>query len=253
MTPASSEAPSCIGLIPARAGSKRVANKNVRVLGAHPLLAYSIAGALDSGVFAQVLVSTDSPEIAELARRYGAQVPFLRPAELAGDKSPDIEWVQFTLRELAARGQRYELFSILRPTSPFRQAGTIQRAFAQFTADGSADSLRAVEKCGQHPAKMWVIDGARMRPVMVNPDRSGTPWHSTPYQALPPIYVQNASLEIARCHAPLQHGTIAGDAIMPFLTEGMEGFDINTPEDWLLAEHYVRGEPGLLPAVRTPS
>jgi N-acylneuraminate cytidylyltransferase len=92
-----------------------------------------------------------------------------------------------------------------------------------------------------------------MRPVMENPDRSGTPWHSTPYQALPPIYVQNASLEIARCAAPLQHGTIAGDAIMPFLTEGMEGFDINTPEDWLLAEHYVRGEPGLLPPVRTPS
>src|SRR5215211_1324488 len=110
MTPARSEsslapggsAPSCIALIPARAGSKRVANKNVRELAAHPLLAYSIAAAFDSGVFGQVLVSTDSPEIAELARRYGASVPFLRPAELAGDKSPDIEWVQFTLRELAA-------------------------------------------------------------------------------------------------------------------------------------------------------
>src|SRR5262245_20477732 len=115
MTPAKSEPPSCVGLIPARAGSKRVPNKNVRVLNGHPLLAYSISAALDSGVFGKVLVSTESPEIAELARRYGADVPFLRPAELAGDKSPDIEWVQHTLRELQQRGEHYDCFSILRP------------------------------------------------------------------------------------------------------------------------------------------
>jgi CMP-N,N'-diacetyllegionaminic acid synthase len=261
MTPAKSDAnavsrdgaPRCVGLIPARAGSKRVPNKNARVLGAHPLLAYSIGAALESGVFAQIVVSTDSPEIAELAVRYGAAVPFLRPPAMAGDKSPDIEWVQHALGELAAGGEHYALFSILRPTSPFRQAQTIQRAFAQFVADGAADSLRAVERCAQHPAKMWVLEGARMRPLMPNPDSTGTPWHSTPYQALPPIYVQNASLEIARCEAPLQHGTIAGNAIMPFLTEGLEGFDINSPEDWLLAEHHVRSAPDLLPSVRMPS
>jgi CMP-N,N'-diacetyllegionaminic acid synthase len=260
MTPANSEsqsppplsaAPTCVGLIPARAGSKRVPNKNVRELGGHPMLAYSICAALDSGVFTKVIVSTESESIAALARRYGAEVPFLRPEAFAGDKSPDIEWVQHVLSSLVERGERFECFAILRPTSPFRQAQTIRRAFAQFVTDGRADSLRAVEKCAQHPAKMWLVEGARMRPLMTNPDPAGTPWHSTPYQALPPIYVQNASLEIARCDAPLRLRTIAGNSIMPFLTEGLEGFDINDPDDWLLAEHHVAADPSLLPSVRT--
>jgi CMP-N,N'-diacetyllegionaminic acid synthase len=85
---------------------------------------------------------------------------------------------------------------------------------------------------------------------MSNPEPAATPWHSTPYQALPPVYVQNASLEIARTAAPLQSGTIAGTVIMPFLTEGLEGFDINRPDDWRLAEHHAREHPELLPAVR---
>jgi CMP-N,N'-diacetyllegionaminic acid synthase len=89
-----------------------------------------------------------------------------------------------------------------------------------------------------------------MRPVMINPDTTGTPWHSTPYQSLPTIYVQNASLEIAYCEAPLQKGTISGDAIMPFITEGLEGFDINNPIDWIVAEHYVKENPRALPEVR---
>ena len=241
---------SCIGLIPARAGSKRVPNKNVRPLNGHPLLAYSICAALDSGVFARVIVSTDSPGVASIAQRYGAEVPFLRPAEFASDTSPDIEWIRHLLGELLARGERYDCFSILRPTSPFRRAETIQRAWKSFVEDGKADSLRAVRRCTEHPAKMWIVDGSRMRPVVKNPDPEGTPWHSTPYQALPPIYVQNASLEIARCEAPLRMGTIAGDAIMPFLTEGAEGFDINNADDWILAEHRVRDNPELLPSVK---
>lgn len=240
----------CVGLIPARAGSKRVPNKNIRLLNGHPLLAYSICAALDSKVFQRVVVSTDSQEIADQARRYGAEVPFLRPEEFAGDKSPDIDWLRHLLRELAAAGQGTDCFSILRPTSPFRRPDTIRRAWAQFLSDAQVDSLRAIEKCTEHPAKMWIVDNARMRPVMSNPDTTGTPWHSTPYQALPPIFVQNASLEIARCEAPLQKGTIAGDTIMPFLSEGLEGFDINNPADWIVAEHYIKESPGLLPGVR---
>jgi N-acylneuraminate cytidylyltransferase len=241
--------PTCVGLIPARAQSKRVPKKNILPLGGHPLLAYSICAARHSGVFARVIVSTESEEIAEVARRYGAEVPWLRPDALAGDSSPDIEWVQDTLRRLAAAGERYDCFSILRPTSPFRKAATIRRAWQAFVSDGHADSLRAVERCGEHPAKMWVIEGARMRPLMPNPDPTSTPWHSMPYQALPPIYVQNASLEIARSEVPLQQGTIAGTRIVPFVSEGLEGFDINRPEDWVLAEHHVQADPGVLPAV----
>src|SRR5471030_1751336 len=111
--------PSAVALIPARQGSKRVPGKNVRLLQGHPMLAYTIAAAIESGVFGAVIVSTDSEDTAAIARHYGADVPFLRPAEFAGDLSPDIEWVDYTMAELKRLGRSWEAFSLLRPTSPF--------------------------------------------------------------------------------------------------------------------------------------
>ncbi len=229
---------SAVALIPARQGSKRVPGKNIRTLGGHPLLAYTIAPALESGLFESVIVSTDSEETAAIARHYGAEVPFLRPAPLAGDTSPDIEWVEHTLAELLRRGRTWDCFSLLRPTSPFRTTDTLRRAWARFTAQAGVDSLRAVEKCTQHPGKMWVIEGDRMRPLLQAPD-GAEPWHSTPYQALPPVFVQNASLEIAWTRLVVEGRTIAGEVLVPFVTEGHEGFDINDPHDWIVAEHLL--------------
>ena len=239
----------CVALIPARAGSQRLPGKNVKRLAGHPLIAYAIAAAFDSGVFESVVVSTDSDEIADVARGYGAEVPFARPPEMSGATSPDIEWVRHALSHLSDSGRTWDCFSLLRPTSPFRRADTIRRAWGQFVADGRADSLRAVQLCREHPAKMWVVNADRMHPVMENPDPSATPWHSTPYQALPVVYAQNASLEIARTELPLQSGTIAGDEIIPFLTRELEGFDINAADDWILAEHHVREHPDRLPTI----
>lgn len=213
------------------------------------MLAYTIAPALESGAFDAVIVSTDSEETAAIARHYGAEVPFLRPAEFAGDVSPDIEWVEFTLDELKRQGRSWDCFSLLRPTSPFRTAETIRRAWARFTAQAGADSLRAVELCGQHPAKMWVVQGDRMIPLMKASDPAAPPWHSMPYQALPPIYVQNASLEIAWTRVVRDKGTIAGDVLVPFLTEGYEGFDINDPHDWMIVERLLADGAVTLPHV----
>lgn len=242
-----------MALIPARSGSKRVAGKNVRPLAGHPLLAYTISAALESGVFTDVVVSTDSEAYAEIARHYGAEAPFLRPPELAGDLSPDVEWVRHALGVLRESGREYEWFSILRPTSPFRLPETIQRAWRAFSAESRAvDSLRAVELCGQHPGKMWVIRGGRMHPLLpLGPE--DRPWHSSQYQALPEVHVQNASLEIAWCRVAVEGGTIAGEVIMPFLTRGTEGFDVNRHDDWRRAEDLVlRGE-ATLPPVRRPA
>jgi N-acylneuraminate cytidylyltransferase len=237
-----------VALIPARQGSKRVPGKNVRRLGAHPVLAYTVAPALESGVFDAVIVSTDSEETAAIARHYGAEVPFLRPAQFAGDTSPDIEWVEYTLAELKRQGRTWDAFSLLRPTSPFRSAATIQRAWRRFAAQAGADSLRAVEKCAQHPGKMWTVDGDRMTPLLQGAP-PGRPWHSTPYQALPPVYVQNASLEMAWTRVVLDHRTIAGDVIVPFFTEGFEGFDINDHYDWMVAERVLADGAASLPPV----
>jgi CMP-N,N'-diacetyllegionaminic acid synthase len=244
--------PSAVALIPARQGSKRVPGKNVRPLDGHPVLAYTVVPALESGVFESVIVSTDSEEIASIARHYGAEVPFLRPPQFAGDTSPDIEWLEYTLRELKRSGRQWDCFSLLRPTSPFRTAATIRRAWSRFVAQAGVDSLRAVEKCAQHPGKMWIVDGDRMTPLM--PSAPGTqPSHSTPYQALPPVYVQNASLEIAWTRVVFEGRTIAGHVLAPFLTEGYEGFDINDPHDWMIAERLIAdGEAALPPVPQVP-
>lgn len=244
--------PIVVALIPARSGSKRVPKKNIRVLGAHPLIAYSICAAKDAGIFEDIIVSTDSEEIAELARYYGASVPFLRPAEISGDLSPDVEWVQDALTRMKDRSLNFDCFSILRITSPFRTAATICRAWDQFREAEGVDSLRAIERCKQHPGKMWMVTGKRMVPLLaLGPAEQ--PWHSSQYQTLPEVYVQNASLEIARSRVIFDSRTITGEVVMPFFTEGHEGFDINDEEDWRLAEAMLsRGEVKLPPVETDP-
>lgn len=240
--------PSIVALIPARSGSKRVADKNIRVLGGHPLIAYTISAARKSGVFSAVVVSTDSELYADTSRKYGAEIPFLRPKEMAGDLSPDIDWVEHAIKQLRDQGREFDCFSILRPTSPFRTPETIQRAWKEFTSQEGIDSLRAVEKCHEHPGKMWVVRGKRMYPLLsIGP--SELPWHSTPYQALPEVYSQNASLEIAWTRVVLEGHTIAGEVIVPFFTEGFEGFDVNHPYDWRLAEELIETKQAVLPKI----
>lgn len=248
---ASFSTPTVIALVPARSGSKRVPDKNIRSLAGHPMLAYTIAAALQSRVFADLVVSTDSELYADVARYYGAEVPFLRPREFAGDLSPDIEWVDYTLNHLRDRGRIYDCFSILRPTNPFRQAETIRRAWGEFLAEDGIDSLRAVEKCRQHPGKMWVIRGKRMVPLLPF-SSGGQPWHSHQYQALPEVYVQNASLEIAWTRVVFEDHSIAGNVLLPFITEGYEGFDVNHPLDLKIAEELVRSGQARLPPIPQP-
>ena len=240
--------PTIVALIPARSGSKRVPDKNIRPLAGHPVMAYTIAAALQSEIFSSVIVSTDSKRYADIARYYGAEVPFLRPPELAGDVSPDIEWLEYTLKKLEEDGRSYDCFSILRPTSPFRQPETIQRAWNAFLAEKCVDSLRAVEKCQQHPGKMWVVRDKRMVPLLpFGPQEQ--PWHSSQYQSLPEVYVQNASLEIAWTRVVFEGRTIAGNVLMPFFTDNYEGFDVNSAYDWSMAEYLVRNGKAQLPVI----
>jgi CMP-N,N'-diacetyllegionaminic acid synthase len=236
--------PSLVALVPARAGSERVPGKNIRPLGGHPLIAYSIAASLDSEIADRVVCSTDSQEIAEIAREYGAEVPFLRPAEYATASSPDIEWVADCLGRLP---ERYDLFAIVRPTSPFRGPDLLRRGLEQLLATPEADSIRAVELVKQHPGKMWQVEGKTMRPLL---DQSGlaVPWHSSQYKTLPEVYVQNASLEIAWTRV-VSGGTISGRVIAPLLTEGHEGFNIDTEDDWARAEALLERGEATLPSV----
>ena len=234
--------PTAVALVPARSGSERVPGKNIAPLGGHPLIAYSIAAAHESGVFGTVVVSTDSAEIAEIAGRYGAEVPGLRPAEMSTATSYDIDWVVHVMR-----GRDEEIFAIVRPTSPFRTGATIRRAFERLVELGDrADSIRAVEPARQHPAKMWTLAGDLLEPLLPQPEGE-TPLHSRQYQALPKVYAQNSSLELAWSRVlddPVP--TISGRRVAPFFTEGAEGLSIDDPEDLERAVALLaRGEASL--------
>jgi CMP-N,N'-diacetyllegionaminic acid synthase len=238
---------SAVAFVPARLGSERVRGKNVRPLAGHPLLAYAIATAQQSEVFQRVVVSTDSEETAEIARWYGAKVPVLRPPEYATATSPDIEWLTFTLERL---DEAYDLFGIVRPTSPFRGPDTIRRAHEQLLATPEADSLRAVELVKQHPGKMWMLedDGRTMRPLL-DQSQLEVAWHAGQYQALPRVYVQNSALELAWTRVVAATGSREGRVVAPFLTDGLEGFSIDYDEDWERAEDLVRRGEASLPRI----
>jgi CMP-N,N'-diacetyllegionaminic acid synthase len=240
--------PTAVALVPARAGSERVPQKNVRELAGHPLLAYSIAAARESGLFDAIVLSTDSAEIAAVGERYGAEVPGLRPTGMASSTSPDIEWVRHAAGLLDAAGRGFEIFSILRPTSPFRGAETINRGMDQLLAlADQADSLRAVQPCREHPGKMWRVEGPLMRPLLDQPE--GVPLHSSQAKSLPPVFIQNSSLEIAWRRCLDEDGSIAGRRVAPFLTNEAEGFSIDYPGDWERAERMLADGSAALPAV----
>jgi N-acylneuraminate cytidylyltransferase len=240
--------PSAVALIPARSGSERVPDKNVRPLAGHPLLAYAIASARRAGVFERVVCSTDSGKIAEVAQRYGADVPFLRPPDLATSTSPDIEWISHALDQL---DEHYDLFAIVRATNPFRGPDVLQRGFEQLLATPEADSIRAVELVKQHPGKMWVLEGRTMRPLLEQAHLD-VAWHAGQYQALPEVYVQNSALEIAWTRVVSQTGTREGKVVAPYLTAGYEGFNIDEEEDWDRARRLLDAGDVSLPDVTLP-
>ena len=241
------ETPVAVAFVPARSGSERVPGKNVRPLAGHPLLAYAIETALQSGVFARVVVSTDSEDIAEIARWYGAEVPFLRPAEYATATSPDIEWLAFTLERL---GEAYDVFAIVRATNPFRGPDVVKRGLAQLLSTPEADSLRAVERAKQHPGKMWLPaeDGRTMSPLLEQ-SHLDVAWHAGQYQALPAVYSQNSALEIAWTRVVSETGTREGRVVAPFFTEGHEGFNVDDEEDWERAERLLSAGLATVPRI----
>ena len=223
-------------LIPARRGSKRCPGKNTRPLGGKPLIEWTIEAAKAAHV-AQIIISSDDPAIWPIARYHQVELHIRKP-EHATDDAPDYLWVEDVLTQHWPNPDHKAYVAILRPTSPFRTASTIRRAYAALVGS-EADSVRAVERItSPHPGKMWTLHGKLMEPVMVGV-LGHAPYHSSPTQSLPAVYAQNASLEMARTASILATKTISGYRIAPFLTEELEGFDINTEEDFAEAEATV--------------
>jgi len=226
-------------LIPARSGSKRAPGKNVRLLAGKPLIAHTILAAKYSSVFEEVLVSTDSYEYMEIATQFGAKRVQLRPAELASDSSPDIDWVKHAISELISNAQESDRLCILRPTSPIRSGKTIASAIELFANTPWASSLRALQPVSEHPGKMWRVDESKLANSYLSQVSRQIPTHSMPTQYLESLFVQNASLEITTVGSVNATNSIAGEKVLAFSMPEFEGLDVNTELDFQFLEFLI--------------
>jgi N-acylneuraminate cytidylyltransferase len=208
-----------LALIPARGGSKSVPRKNLLPVAGKPLIAYSILHAQTCPLITRVIVSTDDAEIAEVARTYGAEVPFQRPAEAATDTATDFQVFQHALRWLRdEEGYSPELVVHLRPTGPVRERALVEEAVELMLAHPEADSLRSVGTAEQTPYKMWRLEGGLLRPLIELPDHPEA--HSMPRQKLPTAYWQNGYVDIVRPRTILELESMIGRVVLPFVVEG---------------------------------
>lgn len=226
--------PNVFGVIPARGGSKGLPGKNLRVLGALSLLGHAVASAKESRAVSRFVVSTDSPAIADEARRHGAEIPFLRPAQLATDEVAIEPTLQHAVRWLEAEaGVRPDLIVTLQPTSPFRTGADIDRTVAKVLETG-ADSAQTVAEADYSPYFMYALDGDRT--VSLFPDGH----KFVRRQDAPSVYQPSGAVYVTRYHVLMEQGRVLGDdnraVVMPF----EPSVNIDTEWDFLLAELILR-------------
>ncbi len=227
-----------LAFIPARAGSQRVSNKNIKLLGGRPLISYTIEAAKKSGHINRVIVSTDSEDIASTAKQYGADVPFIRPESISQSESTEMQFFEHALDWLAEKeNYKPDLIVLLYPTAPFRKTESIDRAIEIMLKHPEADSLRSVKLCSEHPYKMWSIENGYLKPFVKGKDSN---IHTFSYQLLPTVYIQNASIYITRPSTIRDKKSPTGDIIIPFIMDEMESVDINTPLDFKFAEMLLK-------------
>lgn len=220
-----------LALVPARAGSKSVPNKNVRSVGGKPLLAHSIAHGLAAKRIERVIVSTDSSDIAEIARAHGAEVPFVRPAGLAQDYSLDIDFYRHALQWLLEReGYVPDAVINLRPTTPVRDPAVLDQAIELFERHPEVDSMRAVRPVDKTPYKMWrLTDNGLMEPLFPKFGDFDEPYNM-PRQLLPEVVAQDGYFDITWTSVVTGKNSVTGDVVMPFFVPG-EAIDIDYEAD----------------------
>lgn len=224
-----------LAIIPARSGSKSVKDKNIRMINGKPMMAYSIGHALQAECIDRVIVSTDSGKYAQIAREYGAEVPFLRPAEYATDTALDIDVFEHALRYLEENeGYLPEIVVQLRPTYPVRRISDIENMVKYMRDNPDIDSIRCIAPAKEIAYKMWFKDENNMlRPVMTDIPEC----YNMPRQQLPKIYYQNACIDVVRAEVVLKQHSMSGRKIAGY--EMDENFDIDTEEEFLAAERYI--------------
>jgi CMP-N,N'-diacetyllegionaminic acid synthase len=219
-----------LALIPARAGSKSIVGKNIRPFKGKPLLCHSIDHAKAATLVTRIIISTDSEQYADIAKKHGAEVPFLRPIEFAQDDTLDYPVFEHALNWLAEHENYHpDVIVHLRPTAPFRDPKQIDAAIQLLLDTPEADAVRSVIEAKDTPYKMWRIEKNKLVPLLRlegNPE----PYNS-PRQSLPKIYWQNANIDVVRATTILEKKSMTGEVILPFVMRKDADVDIDTTAD----------------------
>jgi CMP-N-acetylneuraminic acid synthetase len=231
------------GVIPARGGSKGLPGKNLRRLGALSLIGHAVTSAREASRLDRFIVSTDSAEIAEEARRNGAEVPYLRPPELASDQAGMLGVLQHAVRWLESTGVRPDLVVTLQPTSPFRVGADIDRTIAKVLETG-ADSAQTLSEASYHPFFMKTLDGDRT--VALFPDGH----KYVRRQDAPPVYQPSGAVYVTRYQVLMEQGRILGEDNRGVVQSFEASVNIDTEWDFMLAELILREGRAPLPLGR---
>lgn len=237
--------PRVLGLVPARGGSKGIPGKNGRLLGGVPLLARAVRAGQEAGCVDRILVTTDSEDLAAIGAWAGADVPFLRPAELARDDTPMLPVMQHAVRHVLEGGWEPDLVLLLQPTAPFRRVEDLRTAVARLWSEEGADSIVSVERVPAHfsPHFVMKVEEGRLLPFL--PDGLRV----TRRQDAPPAYTRNGQFYVTRTACLMEGNSIYGDRCIPYETTHPAA-NLDTLEDWAEAEKLAAE---VWPAVTVPS
>jgi len=224
-----------LGVIPARGGSKGIPRKNIKVLKGKPLIAYTIEVAKQSSLISHLIVSTDDKETAEIARAYGAEVPFLRPKELARDKTPGLPVIQHAIRFMEGKlGTEFDYVVILQPTSPLRTVEDIDKTIQLLIDTGADSAVSLVEtEASSHPMKMKKLDGSRVLPYSIAEPEG------IRRQDLPTVYKRSGAVYAQTRKLVIDKGMLYGDHIVGHVVPQERSIDIDDEFDWIRAEYML--------------
>ena len=225
--------PKILAVIPARGGSKGVPRKNIYLVAGKPLIAYTLEAALAvRHRLHRLIVSTDDAEIAKVARRYGVDVPFMRPADLAGDGVPMFPVLQHAVRTVEAMDNVHlDWVLLLQPTAPFRTPQDIESALDLATGGGCDSVISVVQVFAVHPKLMKRIENDRLLPFCIE-EQEGT--RRQDYQ--PPAYMRNGAIYLTRRAVLMEQNSIWGQVIRPYIMPEERSVSIDSEMDMKLAE-----------------
>ena len=232
-----------VAILPARSGSKGVPDKNIKLLAGYPLIAYSITVARLANSIDRIIVSTDSEEYASIARKYGADVPFLRPPEISGDNSTDYDFIKHALDWMQDKeGNRPDYLVHLRPTTPLREVSYIDAAINRIKKADYATALRSVHEMPESAYKTFEIEGEYLKTIISHSFALDA--FNDPRQRFEKTYQANGYVDIIKTSYVLGNKKLHGDHVIAFITPRI--IEVDTLDDFGYLEYQVTKNPTII-------